>query len=102
PEIEIPIKETGDLLEQLAQDPNTAGLAQLTHRLIAALNIPMHAHGSSSQFFGGVSDITNRGNFDRLLLSELAHDDLSLMARLANNEALYLRREELPSNPEKQ
>lgn len=102
PEIEIPIKETGDLLEQLAQDPNTAGLAQLTHRLIAALNIPMHAHGSSDQLFGGVSDITNRGNFDRLLLSELAHDDLSLMARLANNEALYLRREELPSNPEKQ
>lgn len=101
-EIEVPIQETGDLLEQLAEDPNTAGLAQLTHRLIAALNIPMHAHGSSDQLFGGVSDITNRGNFDRLLLSELAHDDLSLMARLANNEALYLRREELPSNPEKQ
>jgi hypothetical protein len=94
-------QETGDLLEQLQQDTATTGLAQLTHRLIAALNIPMHAHGSSDQLFGGVSDITNRGNFDRLLLSELAHDDLSLMARLANNEALYLRREELPSNPEK-
>lgn len=96
------IPETGDLLEQLEQDPGTVGLAQLTQRLIAALNIPMHAHGSSDQLFGGVSDITNRGNFDRLLLSELAHDDLSLMARLANNEALYLRREELPSHPEKQ
>jgi hypothetical protein len=101
-EFEEPIQETGDLLQQLEQDPNTAGLAQLTHRLVAALNIPMHAHGSSDQLFGGVSDITNRGNFDRLLLSELAHDDLSLMARLANNEALYLRREELPSHPEKQ
>jgi hypothetical protein len=101
-ELEIPKQDTDDLLEQLDQDANTTGLAQLTHRLIAALNIPMHAHGSSDQLFGGVSDITNRGNFDRLLLSELAHDDLSLMARLANNEALYLRREELPSNPEKQ
>jgi hypothetical protein len=101
-ELEMPRQETGDVLEQLEQDPNTTGLAQLTQRLIAALNIPMHAHGSSGQLFGGVSDITNRGNFDRLLLSELAHDDLSLMARLANNEALYLRREELPSNPEKQ
>lgn len=101
-EIEEPIQETGDLLQQLEQDPKTAGLAQLTHRLIAAINIPMHTHGSSDQLFGGVSDITNRGNFDRLLLSELAHDDLSLMARLANNEALYLRREELPSHPEKQ
>jgi hypothetical protein len=101
-EVEEPEQQTGDLLEQLKQDPKTAGLAQLTHRLVAALNIPMHAHGSSDQLFGGVSDITNRGNFDRLLLSELAHDDLSLMARLANNEALYLRREELPSQPEKQ
>jgi hypothetical protein len=101
-ELEIPKLETGDLLEQLEEDASTTGLAQLTKRLIAALNIPMHAHGSSDQLFGGVSDITNRGNFDRLLLSELAHDDLSLMARLANNEALYLRREELPSNPEKQ
>jgi len=101
-EVEEAIPETGDLLEQMEQDPATAGLAQLTQRLIAALNIPMHAHGSSDQLFGGVSDITNRGNFDRLLLSELAHDDLSLMARLANNEALYLRREELPSHPEKQ
>jgi hypothetical protein len=101
-ELEIPQLETGDLLEQLDEDAGTTGLAQLTKRLIAALNIPMHAHGSSDQLFGGVSDITNRGNFDRLLLSELAHDDLSLMARLANNEALYLRREELPSNPEKQ
>ncbi len=101
-DLEVPKQETGDLLKQLEQDPKTTGLAQLTQRLIAALNIPMHAHGSSDQLFGGVSDITNRGNFDRLLLSELAHDDLSLMARLANNEALYLRREELPSNPEKQ
>jgi hypothetical protein len=101
-ELEVPKQESGDLLEQLQQDPATTGLAHLTQRLIAALNIPMHAHGSSDQLFGGVSDITNRGNFDRLLLSELAHDDLSLMARLANNEALYLRREELPSNPEKQ
>ncbi len=99
-EVPQPVKET--LLQQLAQDPKTTGMAQLTTRLIAALNIPMHAHGSSDQLFGGVSDITNRGNFDRLLLSELAQDDLSLMARLANNEALYLRREELPSNPEKQ
>jgi hypothetical protein len=81
PELEVPKQETGDLLKEFKQEPVTTGLAQLTQRLIAALNIPMHAHGSSDQLFGGVSDITNRGNFDRLLLSELAHDDLSLMAR---------------------
>jgi len=52
----------------------------------------------SDQSFGGVSDITNRGDIDKLLLSELAYDDTTLMVRLANNEAMYLRREELPSN----
>jgi len=85
-----------DLLAQLAQDPRTAGLARLTQHLTAALRIPMHLQGASDQPLGGVSDVTNRGNFDRLLLSELAHDDLALMARLVNNEALYLRREEPP------
>ena len=41
------------------------------------------------------SDISNRGPLDRLLLSESAHDDLTLAVRIALNEALYLRRESL-------
>ena len=86
------------LLDQLQDDSETSALARLTRRLLAAINIPMHTRGSSDQSYGGVSDITNRGNFDRLLLSELAHDDISLMARLVNNEALYLRREAPPTN----
>lgn len=94
----LPEQQPADLLEQLAGDAQTEGLARLTQRLIAALKIPMQTRSNSDLSFGGVSDITNRGNFDRLLLSELAHDDLSLMARLANNEALYLRREELPTH----
>jgi hypothetical protein len=98
----LPEPQPADLLEQLAEDSQTEGLARLTQRLIAALKIPMQSRSNSDQSFGGVSDITNRGNFDRLLLSELAHDDLSLMARLANNEALYLRREELPANHTRQ
>jgi hypothetical protein len=84
------------LLDQLAHDQRTAGLASLAQRLVAALHVPLHTRGASDQPLGGVADITNRGNFDRLLLSELAHDDLTLMARLVNNEALYLRREEPP------
>ncbi len=98
---ELPPSNT-DLLTQLEEDENTAGLTRLTQRVMAALKIPMHAQGSSDQSFGGVSDITNRGNFDRLLLSELAYDDELLSARLANNEALYLRREELPSQRNKE
>lgn len=99
-EIGIEEKRPADLLDELEDDTRTSGIARLARHLIAALNIPMHTHGSSDQSYGGVSDITNRGDFDRLLLSELAYDDHTLMARLANNEALYLRREELPSNLE--
>ncbi|GAG03816.1 unnamed protein product, partial [marine sediment metagenome] len=40
-----------------------------------------------------------RGSVDRLLVSELAHDDLTLAVRLALNEALYLRRESPPKTP---
>ncbi|MFL5730610.1 MAG: hypothetical protein ACJ75J_14075, partial [Cytophagaceae bacterium] len=99
-ELELP--ESPDLLEELAQDSKTLGISRLTKCLMAAFTIPMHSENASDQSFGGVSDISNRGNFDRLLLSELAYDDLLLMARLANNEALYLRREEPPDQINRQ
>ena len=89
---------SGNLFQDLLQDQRTEGLALLSKQLIAALHIPMHTQGSSDQAYGGVSDISNRGDFDRLLLSELAHDDLSLIARLVNNEALYLQRESPPEH----
>lgn len=98
----IPPSSPLDLFEDLAQDRKTAGIARLTKRLIAALNIPLHSQGSGDQSYGGISDITNRGNYDKLLLSELAHDELLLTARLVNNEALYFRREEPPDNPKRQ
>jgi hypothetical protein len=101
-EAELPEPEPLNLLEQLALDAKTAGISRLTKRLLAALHIPMHAQGSSQLPYGGISDVTNRGSFDRLLLSELAQDDELLMARLVNNEALYLRREEPPDTLNRQ
>ncbi len=86
-----------DLLAELAQDARTVGLARLAQRLAALLHLPQHAEGAGSMPLGGVADVTNRGSFDRLLLSELAQDDLSLTARLVHGEALYLRREEPPA-----
>lgn len=98
PELPAPAPEPAetDLLDQLGEDPRTYGLAQLTRRLTAALRIPLHTHAASEMPLGGVADISNRGSFDRLLLSELAQDDLMLLARLAGNEAMYLRREAPP------
>jgi MoxR-vWA-beta-propeller ternary system domain bpX1/MoxR-vWA-beta-propeller ternary system domain bpX0 len=97
-----PITTPLTLIEELLQDDKTEGLAQLTQRLLAAIKIPSQTRGSSDQPFGGFSDITNRGNLDRLLISELAQDDDTLTARLVNNEAMYLRREEPPSDIERE
>ena len=84
------------LLEQLADDPRTAGLARLARQLQASLHVPARSEAAGELPLGGVADLSTRGSLDRLLLSELAHDDLTLLARLANHEALYWRREEPP------
>lgn len=97
-----PETESLHLIDELLKDEKTEGLARLTQRLLAAIRIPATTKGSSDQPFGGFSDITNRGNLDRLLLSELAQDDDTLTARLVNNEALYLRREEPPTDIERE
>ena len=96
-DLTLPEADTRPLFDILADDPQTAPLARLARHLLAALRIPLHAQGSHDLPIGGVSDLTNRGTLDKLLLSELAYDDLTLTARLANSEALYLRREEPPA-----
>jgi hypothetical protein len=101
-EITVPEPSTLTLFEQLEDDSKTFGISRLAKHIIAALNIPMHTQGNGDQPLGGISDITNRGNYDKLLLSELAYDHDVFMARLVNNEALYLRREEPPETPKKQ
>ncbi|MBO9660322.1 MAG: hypothetical protein J7527_15990, partial [Chitinophagaceae bacterium] len=100
PSIEIPEKKLAkDLFDQLLEDPQTAGMARLARRLLSIIHIPIHARAGGEDSYGGIADITNRGNYDRLLLSELAQDELLLTARLVNNEALYFRREEPPAEP---
>lgn len=96
--IATPEPVPADLFDALEADARTIGLSNLARFITGALSIPMHLSGSSDQSVGGVSDISNRGHYDKLLLSELAQDDLLLTARLANNEALFLQREELPLN----
>lgn len=99
--IQLPDESASAILDQLADDPRTAGMARLTRRLVAAMIIPLHSQNSGDQSYGGITDITNRGNYDKLLLSELAHDTDLLMARLVNNEALYYKREQPPDNPKR-
>ncbi len=90
------------LLANLKEDSELQGLAQLAMNLMAAVTLPRAIAEEDELQVGGVSDIANRGPLDRLLLSELAHDDLTLAVRVAVNEAMYLRRESPPRTPPQQ
>lgn len=92
----------GELLSltSVLDDPELFQLGRLTQQLVSLVEIPRKLEDSGDVSSGGVSDITTKGDLDKLLLSELAHDDLNLSIRLANNEALFIRREVPPVLPE--
>ncbi len=96
-----PAERTRQLIDRLQDDEELGGLARIARQMLAAIHLPRAISDREDLPVGGVSDISNRGPLDRLLLSELAHDDLTLAVRIAMNEALYLRRETPPSNPPK-
>lgn len=105
-QLPVPLQELSpepviDLLGSLQHEQETEGIASLTQAILKVFRIPPLSVSNDDQQLGGVSDISNRGPLHRLLLSELANDDDLLMARLANNEAMYLRRESPPNTPER-
>lgn len=87
---------TKDFVSQLIENDKTFHVGSLIKQLWSGLNIPLHHSMPSSQPLGGISDLTNKGDFDKLLLSEFAQDDDVFMLRIANNEALYIQREVPP------
>ncbi len=92
-------RHAGDLVSLLRDDPEYGALARLARSIMAAVHLPRPLLEPQELPLGGFSDLENRGSLDRLLVSELAHDDLTLAVRIALNEALYLRREIPPQTP---
>ena len=90
-----------DILDQLAKDKETALLGDLTKQFIGGLKIPVALDIASDLSLGGVSDVSNKGDFDKLLLSELAYSEDVFLSRLINNEALYFKRETAQDNTPK-
>ncbi len=96
-----PTVSARDWIASLKNDPELGGVARLAQQLLPVTQLLRALSDPDELPLGGVSDITNRGDFDRLLCSELAHDDTTLMIRVATNEALYLRREVPPRTPQR-
>ncbi len=90
--------EKKDILAELLKEKETAALSDLAKHFMGSLKIPIHLEDTSDISLGGVSDVSNKGDFDKLLLSELAYSDDVFLSRLINNEALYFKREASPEN----
>jgi hypothetical protein len=97
----VPTPEVpADLLRALEHEGGElAQVAGLVRRIGAMLHVPKAVTQREELPLGGISDITNRGDPSRLLMTELAWDDLTFAVRLAQGEALYLRRESPPAEP---
>lgn len=87
------------LLEELGDSPELCGLAAIARHLQSLVTLPRPVADPGEVQEGGISDIVNRGRMDRLLLSELAQDEMVLVTRVAMNEALYYRHESPPAPP---
>nr|WP_322624569.1 hypothetical protein [uncultured Flavobacterium sp.] len=100
-EITEPATKTGqEFIDELIENPSTFPVGNLIPHIWGGLRIPLHHVNPGRQPLGGIADITNKGDFHRLLISEFANDDEVFMSRLANNEALYIQRE-TPPQPDK-
>jgi hypothetical protein len=87
------------LLGELLHDAEHRGLVGVVRQLQAALRLPHTRLPGDDPPTDGFAGISNRGSLDRLLPSELVHDDDVLTVRIATNEALYRQRELPPHEP---
>src|ERR1022692_3666346 len=77
-----PAERARRLIEELSRDREFGAVARAALELMAAVRLPRRRAEREQLAIGGVADMTNRGPRDRLLLSELAHDDLTLAVRV--------------------
>ncbi|MGO4708946.1 hypothetical protein AB4Y90_07440 [Chryseobacterium sp. 2TAF14] len=92
-EEETTVETNKDFIQELIEEPKTFQVGSLIKRIWSGLKISMRHLSPGEQPIGGVSDMTNKGDFSRMLLSEFANEDEVFMNRVANNEALYIQRE---------
>ncbi|MEO1525259.1 MAG: hypothetical protein AAFX06_07465 [Planctomycetota bacterium] len=85
------------LIRRLEVDDELGEVSAAARYVASVASLPLAPSDPSELPIGGVSDITNRGSPERLLMTELAADPLLLIARIATGKALYLRRETPPT-----
>lgn len=82
------------VLELARGRPRLVGATVLAPVLDAALALPPRGRTPDPLPQGGYADVSNRGDPDRLLLSQFALDPDEFVRRFAERELLYFKREE--------
>ena len=74
-EVEEPqARKVRKLLDRLKDDRELSGMVRLARNLMAIVHLPRPLDVPDEMPVGGVSDISQRGTLDRLLISELAQE----------------------------
>jgi len=92
----LPPQSLHETLQALEDDETYGSLARYSRELSGLISLPRRVADPDDMPQGGVSDVTNRGNPEQLLMTELAAEPLVLLARIANGQALYMRKETPP------
>jgi hypothetical protein len=84
-------------LAALLDRPRLAGAETYVTQLVGALALPPRRLARQELPVGGYADMTNQGNFEAILPSQFALEELEFFRRFAERELLYFRREEPPA-----
>jgi hypothetical protein len=93
-EVESLPARVAKLLSLARRRQRLAGVASLVPFLDAALTLPPRGRPPESLPIGGYSDVTTRGDPERLLPGQFALDPDEFVRRFAARELLYFKREE--------
>jgi hypothetical protein len=90
------------LLNELEERPRLAGIARLVRRLDGALSLPPSRRTKGEVECGGYADVATRGSLEQILPIQLALESEEFLRRFAEQELLYLHREEPRQPPTEQ
>lgn len=87
-------KTLASLLAELERRPRLAGTTSLAIHLSGALTLPPRRLDSTALPMGGYTDVSTRGQPERILPTQLALDGDEFVRRFAEQELLFFQREE--------
>lgn len=89
-----PPADRGTLEDVMRDRPRLAGALPFVSTMVSAISFPPRRRTPAALPLGGYADVTNRGDPERLLLSQFALDGDEFVRRFAEKELLFFRREE--------